>query len=193
MQGQPPPELTLVTSPPPIEDVIAARRAKRAAILAKYDALKSQSDEVSTPKQDQDQDESIEVPKPLGEVSIQKQDDRMGSPMTNGPIDEQISAADYDPTMDRREDDARRARHVAAEALADGIGEVPSQVDITSNVDDGAGDEEVDDMFALTTDKPKKNNEVIWWFTIFNMRAVDTSLALPRSSDSTPTSSSGVG
>ena len=34
-------EIEVLTSPPPIEDVAAARRAKRAAILAKYEAQKS--------------------------------------------------------------------------------------------------------------------------------------------------------
>ena len=34
-------EVEILTSPPPIEEVAAARRAKRAAILAKYEAQKS--------------------------------------------------------------------------------------------------------------------------------------------------------
>lgn len=34
-------ELALPSSPPPVEDILAARRAKRAAILAKYQAQQS--------------------------------------------------------------------------------------------------------------------------------------------------------
>jgi serine/threonine-protein kinase PRP4 len=34
-------ELDLAPSPPPVEDILAARRAKRQAILAKYTSLAS--------------------------------------------------------------------------------------------------------------------------------------------------------
>lgn len=40
-------ELTLPPSPPPIEDVLAARRAKRAAILAKYQSQQSTTSSTS--------------------------------------------------------------------------------------------------------------------------------------------------
>lgn len=40
-------ELTLPPSPPPIEDVLAARRAKRAAILAKYQSQQSAASSTS--------------------------------------------------------------------------------------------------------------------------------------------------
>lgn len=78
---------------------------------------------------------------------------------------EQVSAADYDPSMDRREDDARIARHAAA-ALADGTGEIPNQPEVT--MEDGDADEievtededDLDDMFAIDLDKPKKKKMV---------------------------------
>lgn len=43
-------ELTLPTSPPPIEDIIAARRAKRAAILAKYQVAESGASSQAAPE-----------------------------------------------------------------------------------------------------------------------------------------------
>jgi hypothetical protein len=43
-------ELTLPLSPPPIEDIIAARRAKRAAILAKYQVAESGASSQSAPE-----------------------------------------------------------------------------------------------------------------------------------------------
>jgi serine/threonine-protein kinase PRP4 len=75
---------------------------------------------------------------------------------------DQVSAADYDPSMDRREDDARQARHAVA-ALADGTGEILNQPEVTMDGDTGKAedgveedDDEVDDMFAVDVDKPKK-------------------------------------
>ena len=80
---------------------------------------------------------------------------------------DQVSAADYDPSMDRREDDARQARHAAA--LADGTGETLNQPKVTmesggtGKVEEKVGeddddDDDVDDMFAIAidADKPKK-------------------------------------
>lgn len=63
--------------------------------------------------------------------------------------------------MDRREDDARQARHAAA-ALVDGTGEVPNQPEITmedvggDDAEETEEDEDLDDMFAIDTSKPKK-------------------------------------
>lgn len=84
------------------------------------------------------------------------------TPSVVAEVLEQVSAADYDPSMDRREDDARQARHAAA-ALVDGTGEIPNQPEIT--IEDLAGDDaeeteeeedDLDDMFAIDTSKPKK-------------------------------------
>ena len=86
---------------------------------------------------------------------------------------EQVSAADYDPSLDRREDDARRARHAREVELADGTGEV--QVDKAEvalqqevveveveeeEVEEEEEEEDLDDMFAIVSDKPKKTRKV---------------------------------
>lgn len=79
---------------------------------------------------------------------------------------DQVSAADYDPSMDRREDDARQARHAAA-ALADGTGEVLNRPKVSMEDGDTGevaeefeDDDDVDDMFAIDMDKPKKKKVV---------------------------------
>jgi hypothetical protein len=80
---------------------------------------------------------------------------------------DQVSAADYDPSMDRREDDARQARHAAA-ALAGETGEILNQPKVTMEGGDTGEveeefeeDDDVDDMFAVDVDKPKKKKKVV--------------------------------
>jgi serine/threonine-protein kinase PRP4 len=61
------------------------------------------------------------------------------------------SAADYDPSMDRREDEQRRLREDA-----------PMAVDVDAEVEEEVTDDEdddVDDMFALLEEKPKKTRK----------------------------------
>ena len=85
--------------------------------------------------------------------------------MDGGNDEQQVSAADYDPSMDRREEDAR---HAAAAALASGTGEVANnQTEITIEHEDSEGSDEVDDededdlddMFAIVSEEPKKKKK----------------------------------
>lgn len=225
-------ELALPPSPPPIEDIIAARRAKRAAILAKYQVAESgtSSRTVSEPTasapakpEGNGTTDPAQLAAPtsgsppapqqveelsdgercmtyemclvghlifrsplLGQVTppereqaifdLSKEGEEKAAPIavtsslsnvvsasvTVEPQD-QVSAADYDPSMDRREDDARQARHAVA-AFADGTGEILNQPEVTmesgdtGEAEDGVeeDDDEVDDMFAIDVDKPKK-------------------------------------
>lgn len=68
--------------------------------------------------------------------------------------EEQISAADYDPSLDRREDEEKRMRAVVAkdeEHLDNGVIEV-----------DDEEEDDVDDMFAMIdAEKPKKVKKVV--------------------------------
>lgn len=60
------------------------------------------------------------------------------------------SAAEYDPSMDRREDEEKRVR-----------GEEKKDVEIVGdNEEEVEDDDDVDDMFALETDEPKKQRKV---------------------------------
>ena len=59
---------------------------------------------------------------------------------------EQVSAADYDPSLDRREDEQKRFRPPEAEQVEEEVEEVEE-----------VEEEDVDDMFSLgPADKPKK-------------------------------------
>jgi serine/threonine-protein kinase PRP4 len=61
---------------------------------------------------------------------------------------EQISAADYDPNQDRREDEGKRAREVKQEGSED--------VEMIEVEDE----DDVDDMFAVTTAERKKVRKI---------------------------------
>lgn len=69
---------------------------------------------------------------------------------------EQISAADYDPSLDRREDEEKRYRAVAARD--DPTVDV-EMVEVEESEEDGEEDD-VDDMFALDTSEKKKTRKV---------------------------------
>lgn len=67
-------------------------------------------------------------------------------------VREQISAADYDPSLDRREDEQRRVR---------GTKEVSNQdVEMIEEEDDDDDDDDVDDMFAVAVADKKKTKKV---------------------------------
>lgn len=73
----------------------------------------------------------------------------------NEGVDEQISAADYDPSLDRREDEEKRVRAVTAkDNLHLDIGMAAEEV-----VEEEEEEEDVDDMFALDTTEKKENKE----------------------------------
>lgn len=65
---------------------------------------------------------------------------------------EQVSAADYDPSLDRREDEQRRVRVVKDEHITDVIDE-----------EEVLEEDDVDDMFAMVTGdrKVKKVKKIV--------------------------------
>ena len=66
---------------------------------------------------------------------------------------EQISAADYDPSLDRREDEQRRVRGAKEELNQD--------VEMIEEEEEEEEEEDVDDMFAVSVaDKKKKIKKV---------------------------------
>jgi len=178
---------------------MAARRARRAAILAKYQGGSSTtSSQVNTPDrgvtpcstvQPMVQRLTIEDPAISREPSVFQQEgepvsaatrtaSRSASPVAEdlgnnvfdlakeGPEEEsapaakapedgeQVSAADYDPSLDRREDEARR---VGAWRPDGGSKEEPMDVDVVEEeIIEEAEDDEVEDMFAIVTSAPKK-------------------------------------
>ncbi|KAJ1309340.1 hypothetical protein OPQ81_006119 [Rhizoctonia solani] len=67
--------------------------------------------------------------------------------------EEGTSAAEYDPTLDWREDQARRAAHHTQAEIADGIGERGAIADDQMQVDED--DDDLDDMFAVGSRKIK--------------------------------------
>lgn len=62
---------------------------------------------------------------------------------------EQISAADYDPSLDRREDEQRRIRDPALDVQT-----------IEEEVEELEEEDDVDDMFAVATNDTKKAKKV---------------------------------
>ncbi|KAH7924078.1 kinase-like protein [Leucogyrophana mollusca] len=181
-------ELDLPDSPPAIEEVLAARRARRQAILAKHAGIASINQSASPspgpssavlPPQSVS---SISDPKPQphstaatpgvsGISSSRLQNgpsskrESMSPPPTQDAFElakggeeehvraktqaqdensEQISAADYDPSLDRREDEQRRVR----------IKDDPMAVDV--EIVEEEEEEDVDDMFAVATSEKKK-------------------------------------
>lgn len=82
-----------------------------------------------------------------------------GDQNAQGHID-QISAADYDPSNDRREDEQRRM-HVAdghRHAGANRAGEAEIEVEV---IEEEEEEDDVDDMFAVvTSDADSKPNKV---------------------------------
>ncbi|KAK7679601.1 hypothetical protein QCA50_017312 [Cerrena zonata] len=171
------PELELSTTPPSVEDTLAARRAKRQAILAKYtnqersatpssgpssavqppSALSSLSDPLSQshsvadtppiaaidskPTDSFSKRESLSAtPAPVGFDLFKDSEDEdiLAKVPTQGGTVEQISAADYDPSLDRREDEEKRVRAVVEHPHHD--------IEIIEEEE-----EEVDDMFAVAT------------------------------------------
>lgn len=75
------------------------------------------------------------------------------------PDGEQISAADYDPNQDRKEDEERRVRDIIAknELHGDNAMDVVEE-EVVQEVEEE--EEDVDDMFAIITNKTKKTVKV---------------------------------
>jgi serine/threonine-protein kinase PRP4 len=81
---------------------------------------------------------------------------------------EQISAADYDPSLDRREDEQRRVRGVKDESIPE----------VETIEEEEEEEEDVEDMFAMLTSekKTKKVKKVI----VSTLHTVVTPLKLTR-------------
>ncbi|KAF4578245.1 U4/U6 small nuclear ribonucleoprotein prp4 [Pleurotus pulmonarius] len=171
-------ELDLPPSPPPVEATLAARRAKRLAILAKYqggDADSTPSPGASSAVQppqsvvrlsDASQTNSVSVTPamatPISESKRQsmsvsptpadfslgkiEQDEAQAQNFAEGQGGDQISAADYDPSLDRREDEQRRVN--APVVVSDEEEEYEEE------------EEDIDDMFAVATSERKKVRKV---------------------------------
>ncbi|KAI0806674.1 kinase-like protein [Fomes fomentarius] len=178
-------ELDLPSSPPPVEDTLAARRARRQAILAKYAGIASSSagptpspgpsSAVEPPPATPDvsnfpsQDPSVNgTPGPRAESAAPDKRDTASASPTPGIFSlakgddeeqaqakaqeqngagEQISAADYDPSLDRREDEHKRVW---------GTKEEPADVETIEEDEE----EDVEDMFAVATSGNKKVKKV---------------------------------
>jgi serine/threonine-protein kinase PRP4 len=78
------------------------------------------------------------------QAEAQEQAKRDGAP-------EQISAADYDPSLDRREDEQRRVR---------GTKEVSNQDVEMIEEEEEDDDDDLDDMFAVSVADKKKTKKV---------------------------------
>lgn len=196
-EPQPEPELELAVpeEEPSLEQQLAARRAKRAAILAKYAASATST---TLPQQPPVRDitPSTSVQPLVQDLTIEDRNGHHKSPSVDHEADavhhvqttsrsatpagqsdgendfsltkeesaveagarvpgegEQVSAADYDPSLDRREDEQRRARGLGAT--------VEPQADAMNIIEEVTEEEEdVDDMFAIITSKPKTRKKV---------------------------------
>ncbi|PPR05163.1 hypothetical protein CVT26_012249 [Gymnopilus dilepis] len=179
-------ELDLPTSPPPVEDILAARRAKRQAILAKYAGVASVSTSISpSPGPSsavQPATPSVNMSNTVSQTPITEEAAVVGMDRPNGtssrrdsasasptpkdftlakdeegeaPVEnagaEQVLAADYDPSLDRREDERKR------------FGDKAQPLEIDEEEEEAEEEEDVDDMFAVAfaEKKPAKKKKVI--------------------------------
>ena len=214
---QPELELELVTSPVPIELSLAARRAKRQAILAKYAGVASVNTTEASPSPGPSS--AVQQPPPSAVVSDPQSQhhsivgengagpasrdmsvgpsrehlessssnyvnnfaipDQRGSQSASPTPDvfelakggdeegaqaeaqeqakregarEQMSAADYDPSLDRREDEQRRVRGAHEELSQD--------VEMIEDEEEEEEDDDVDDMFAVSVEDKKRVKKV---------------------------------
>lgn len=186
-------ELDIPPTPPPVEDVIAARRAKRQAILAKYSGPASVNASPSPMPTASSVEPPPESPAPISRATSQlnelekaetpeappedgklntlsrspepgdftlakaEEDDTQGTdPITaDGDSQDQILAADYDPSLDRREDEQKRIGNTAVRLPA-ADSQPNDEIEEVEEVEEE--EEDLDDMFAVATGekKPKK-------------------------------------
>ena len=147
-------ELYLAPSPPPVEDILAARRAKRQAILAKYAGVASVSTSISPspgpssaaqpPTHSISVSNRVSVSPTSCDFALAKDSEQEEQSRPEN-VGEQVSAADYDPSLDRREDEYKR--------LGDKVTNVET---IDEEVEE---EEDVEDMFAVA-DSDKKVKKV---------------------------------
>lgn len=72
---------------------------------------------------------------------------------------EQVSAADYDPSLDRREDEQKRARALKPQTGAVDV-DVDGDGDVEMIEEEEEEDDDVEDMFAIATVGEKKVKKV---------------------------------
>ena len=170
-------ELDLAPSPPPVEDILAARRAKRQAILAKYTGVVSVNTSISpSPGPSSSAQPPTQLPSASNRPSVSptpcdfalaKDSEQEGQSRPENAGGEQVSAADYDPSLDRREDEYKR--------LGDKITNVET---IDEEVEE---EEDVEDMFAVANSdrKVKKVKKIIVSFAHwYGFPKADFSLSL---------------
>ncbi|KAF5318036.1 hypothetical protein D9619_012101 [Psilocybe cf. subviscida] len=187
-------EIDLPHSPPPVEDMLAARRAKREAIRLKHLGIDSVNTSVSpspgpssavqplptrlhisNPVSQNFHTEQVSEQPPGSEgrssisVAVRERESASASPTPrdftlakeNGSSDqpaesagdEQVLAADYDPSLDRREDERKR---FGVKDKPNDIQMIDDDEDEEIEVEEEEGDD-IDDMFAVAlADKPKK-------------------------------------
>lgn len=190
-------ELSVPEKAPSLEEQIAARRAKRAAILAKY-AAGTTSSSLSQRFTERDMTPSASVQPLVQDLTIEDHSEHRESPRINHEMEtsvqpasrstspatqhnenifsltkegaeeesaveartsapgegEQVSAADYDPSLDRREDEQRRVRGIGAKMESH-----EDTMDVVEEVTEEE-EEDVDDMFAIITSKPRTKKKV---------------------------------
>ncbi|KAF7777722.1 hypothetical protein Agabi119p4_3794 [Agaricus bisporus var. burnettii] len=184
-ESQPDAEIEIPSTPPPVEDIIAARRAKRQAILAKYSGQASQNAspspmpgnsvdsplassailgstspprEIRAPVSSGSQmnghrDSSpSKSPEPTEFALAKGEEDDSGAPEREGADGVQVLAADYDPSLDRREDEQKRIRDTVHPK-----GGAIEEEEVEEEVED-----DVDDMFAVAMGdkKPRRVTKV---------------------------------
>ncbi|KAJ3502639.1 hypothetical protein NLJ89_g8795 [Agrocybe chaxingu] len=179
-------DVDLPASPPPVDDILAARRAKRQAILAKYSGVNSVNTSISpspgpssavqppTPSsfRSNPPSQTVRVNEPVTPLDPQKTKNgvtpsgRDSTSISPTPRDfalakegdsdeasraepagaEQVLAADYDPSLDRREDERRRFGDTAQH---------PLPVEDDEEGEEEEEEEDLDDMFAVGTPEKK--------------------------------------
>ncbi|KAJ7746550.1 kinase-like domain-containing protein [Mycena metata] len=170
MEVDPERELDLLPSPPPVEQTLAERRARRAAILARHAASAPNSNPGSTvdagaspspirtkltrSPQDTPTPSSLRARRHLDRSRSKRRRILLSPSQTHlerhllphqeqDDAQAQVNAADYDPSLDRREDEVRRVKGQVALAPKRRRRRKRKKKD------------EVDDMFAFAGAKPK--------------------------------------
>ena len=105
----------------------------------------------------QGQDRTSLSPTPRNQAfALAKEDDLQEKDVAEG-AGNQISAADYDPSLDRREDEKKRVGPTAVPILVEMIkGEAFMEVEEEEEADE----DDVDDMFAVALEPSEKGKKV---------------------------------
>lgn len=109
-------------------------------------------------------------PTPRDFTLAKEGDDGSGGP-SEQTGDEQFLAADYDPSLDRREDERKRFGDQPIEVLEE---------DEEEEIEEIEEEEDIDDMFSVALDKPKvrkvkKVKVSVIWFSLSRVELTCTS------------------